>query len=174
MKCLSLWQPWASLIEVGAKTIETRSWSTRYRGPIAIHAAKRWSRDQLDFCRWSQVEHALRGMISMPRRPPREALPFGVIVAVADLVDCYEIDAVNLPSSPTERAFGDYTPGRFAWQLANIRAVPYVPLCATQGLFPLPRYALNQLPVSAARATLPSRASGGSLSVGPPEEPPPP
>lgn len=38
MKALTLRQPWASLIGCGVKTIETRSWSTRYRGPIAIHA----------------------------------------------------------------------------------------------------------------------------------------
>lgn len=41
MKALSLWQPWATLIANGAKQIETRSWSTSYRGPILIHAAKR-------------------------------------------------------------------------------------------------------------------------------------
>lgn len=41
MKALTLWQPWASLIAVGAKTIETRGWATNYRGPLAIHAAKR-------------------------------------------------------------------------------------------------------------------------------------
>jgi activating signal cointegrator 1 len=38
---LTLWQPWASLVALGVKTIETRSWSTKYRGPIAIHAAAR-------------------------------------------------------------------------------------------------------------------------------------
>src|SRR6266478_115294 len=40
MKALSLWQPWASLIYDGRKTIETRSWEMRHRGPLAIHAAK--------------------------------------------------------------------------------------------------------------------------------------
>jgi activating signal cointegrator 1 len=40
MKGLTLTQPWASLVANGAKTIETRSWSTSYRGPVAIHAAK--------------------------------------------------------------------------------------------------------------------------------------
>lgn len=35
---LTLHQPWATLIALGVKTIETRSWSTKYRGPIAIHA----------------------------------------------------------------------------------------------------------------------------------------
>ena len=38
MKALTIMQPWASLIACGAKTIETRSWPTKYRGPIAIHA----------------------------------------------------------------------------------------------------------------------------------------
>lgn len=38
---LSLWQPWATLVALGVKSIETRSWSTKYRGPIAIHAAAR-------------------------------------------------------------------------------------------------------------------------------------
>jgi activating signal cointegrator 1 len=39
MKVLTLHQPWASLVALGVKTIETRSWSTKYRGPLAIHAA---------------------------------------------------------------------------------------------------------------------------------------
>lgn len=40
IKGLSLWQPWASLIALKVKTIETRGWSTNYRGTLAIHAAK--------------------------------------------------------------------------------------------------------------------------------------
>ena len=40
MKVLSLWQPWATLMAIGAKKIETRHWYTRYRGPLVIHAAK--------------------------------------------------------------------------------------------------------------------------------------
>ncbi len=38
MKTLSLRQPWASLIFAG-KNVENRSWSTNYRGRIAIHAS---------------------------------------------------------------------------------------------------------------------------------------
>lgn len=38
MKALTVRQPWASLIALGVKTVETRSWSTKYRGPLAIHA----------------------------------------------------------------------------------------------------------------------------------------
>ena len=39
MKAITLHQPWAQLVAIGAKTIETRSWSTNYRGQLAIHAA---------------------------------------------------------------------------------------------------------------------------------------
>lgn len=39
MRILTLTQPWASLIAIGAKTLETRSWRTGYRGPLAIHYA---------------------------------------------------------------------------------------------------------------------------------------
>ena len=60
MRALSLRQPWASLIADGRKTIETRTWRTRYRGPLAIHASAH----------------------------PCEDLPTGGIVAVAWLYDC--------------------------------------------------------------------------------------
>jgi hypothetical protein len=40
MKAITTLQPWASLIACGAKKIEIRSWATRYREKIAIHAGK--------------------------------------------------------------------------------------------------------------------------------------
>lgn len=40
MKAITIRQPWAGLIAVGEKVYETRSWPTKYRGPIAIHAGK--------------------------------------------------------------------------------------------------------------------------------------
>src|SRR5215212_7218280 len=39
MKVLSLLQPWASLVVMGLKKIETRSWQTSYRGELLIHAS---------------------------------------------------------------------------------------------------------------------------------------
>lgn len=45
---LTLWQPWASLVAWEEKRIETRSWSTSYRGPLVIHAAKRFAGDDLN------------------------------------------------------------------------------------------------------------------------------
>jgi hypothetical protein len=41
IRTISLHEPYASLIRAGRKKFETRSWYTRYRGPLLIHAAKR-------------------------------------------------------------------------------------------------------------------------------------
>lgn len=40
MKALSIRQPWAWAIVNAGKRVENRTWETRYRGPILIHAAK--------------------------------------------------------------------------------------------------------------------------------------
>ncbi len=37
---LSIRQPWAWLIVNGYKDIENRTWSTRFRGKVLIHAGK--------------------------------------------------------------------------------------------------------------------------------------
>jgi hypothetical protein len=39
MKCLSLKQPFADLVVSGRKTIELRTWNTRFRGPFLVHAS---------------------------------------------------------------------------------------------------------------------------------------
>jgi|ERR1700687_42153 len=41
MKMISIRQPWASLIVSGAKDVENRTWPTRYRGTVLIHASLR-------------------------------------------------------------------------------------------------------------------------------------
>lgn len=41
MKAISIRQPWAWLIVNGYKDIENRSWNTKFRGPVLIHASSR-------------------------------------------------------------------------------------------------------------------------------------
>lgn len=93
MKAITIHQPWASLIAVGAKKIETRSWATNYRGPIAIHAGKGIlmpGRKELPV-----IAEALFRELS-PRmddvRGDFESLPCGAVIAIADLVECWTID----------------------------------------------------------------------------------
>jgi hypothetical protein len=40
MKALSLWPHWAYLVAAGGKLIETRSWATKHRGPLAVCASQ--------------------------------------------------------------------------------------------------------------------------------------
>lgn len=47
MKTLSIKQPWASLIAAGIKDIENRTWRTKHRGRIYIHASSKPSFDSL-------------------------------------------------------------------------------------------------------------------------------
>lgn len=149
MKAISLWQPWASLIVIGAKRFETRFWYTPYRGPILIHAAKKRNNDLIDMCECDPFFTELRGLQSDPLPNGRnifDALPLGCIIGVADLVECYHtslIDmvscsngrVVNLPTGD-ELEFGDFHPGRYAWQLKNVtRFITPIPYKGAQGLF---------------------------------------
>ena len=45
MKCLSLKQPYAELLVSGKKTIELRTWNTRFRGEFLVHASKKVDKD---------------------------------------------------------------------------------------------------------------------------------
>ncbi len=149
MKALSLWQPWASAIALGSKTIETRNWSTDYRGPLAIHAAKHWDRSIAEAVTEDEFVGALWALwpdVLGPARA-RSILPFGSIVAVCDLVDVRatesfgpEIDVEHgCRYRWTERQMGDFHPGRFGWLLANVRALTRpVPYRGERGLFDVP------------------------------------
>jgi hypothetical protein len=130
MKAISLWQPWATLIALGHKQVETRHWPTNYRGPIAIHAAKRplqeEERDILDMLGdWHGI------------RLEEEELPFGAIVATARLVVCERMTRpMILSTSDLEQDVGNWEPGRYAWLLEEIEALPEpVPARGAQGIW---------------------------------------
>lgn len=63
-RCISLWQPWATLIAIGEKKIETRSWNPYYRGWMAIHAAK--TKKALPKCQEEPFKSSLEG-VELPR-----------------------------------------------------------------------------------------------------------
>lgn len=125
MKALSLWQPWASAMALGLKQIETRNWSTAYRGPLAIHAAKRWTADEREF---HAIEH---GRGHMPAE-----LPLGAIVAIGVLVDCRRTEGLCPGITALESHWGNYDPKRFGWIFEDIEALPApIPYKGLQGLF---------------------------------------
>jgi len=51
-KAISIRQPWAWAIMHGLKTVENRSWVTRVRGRIWVHAGRLDAKDQVDPGSW--------------------------------------------------------------------------------------------------------------------------
>lgn len=111
---LSLLQPWASLVAVGAKRIETRSWATKHRGILAIHASKGYPRECRDFA----------GQIGVRLYLPSGPLPLGRVVAVCRLVCIRPTDELEPALSARELHFGDYSPNRYGWLLEDVRVLP--------------------------------------------------
>ena len=125
MKALSLTQPWATLVASGRKKVETRSWNTRYRGPLYIHAAKGFPPVAREF---ASVEHTLG------RLPGR--IPGGALIAVVELVEILRTEEIAPSLSALERLYGDYSVGRYAWRLENVRELPEpIPYRGALGLF---------------------------------------
>jgi hypothetical protein len=129
MKCISLWQPWASAVALRLKLIETRGWRTAYAGRIAIHAAKHWTKAEQQIVR----ERRAAG------DPLPDDLPLGAVVATTNIVFCVPTDQLVEPLSSRERAYGDYSAGRWAWYLNDTVALREpIPFKGAQGFFEVP------------------------------------
>lgn len=129
MRCVSLWQPWASLVACGIKATETRSRpapSTILGRRIGIQAAGTTRGFHLVQDNPSLWEECLA---RLPWSSTGD-LPRGFLIATA-LVEA-SIPVERLTADP----YGDYTPGRFGWLLTDIRplAEPF-PLKGAQGIF---------------------------------------
>ncbi|MDB5200568.1 MAG: hypothetical protein JWO92_2531 [Chitinophagaceae bacterium] len=113
MKAISLLQPFASLIVIGAKKFETRSWGTRYRGPLLIHASKKWDTDQ------EQLLDTFHFGTALQNTDGKIKLPFGSVIGKVYLASVNYTQVVVGSLSEQEKAFGDYTHGRYAWELKD-------------------------------------------------------
>ena len=138
MKALTLWQPWAHFVAAGIKEIETRSWQTSYRGPLAIHSAKEIPTDVLPT--W----HRLMRLVPMPYRCQPKDVDTGCICAIVQLVDILPVpECGGLPvfdprpdDSTRETLLGEYSAGRFAWRLEHLDMVqPPIFAKGKQGLW---------------------------------------
>lgn len=137
MKAITLTQPWATLVAIGAKRVETRSWSTLYRGRIAIHAAKGFPAE----ARMLLAERPFSTYLGDQRGID---LPRGAIVAVARITSV-KVTMGRVPSSfvdprcPHEFEFGNYETGRSAWFLDDVRKLEQpIPCKGALGLWDVP------------------------------------
>lgn len=105
MKAITIWQPWAEFIAAGVKHNETRSWATKYRGPIAIHAAVKPIRQVVPLL----SEKAFGLMVeklekaSMANGELLTYFNYGEVIATAELVACHLITEEYLSTLPDTR-----------------------------------------------------------------------
>jgi len=113
LRVLSLHQPWASLMVWGLKLFETRSWPTKYRGQLIVHAAKAHPYEYSDLYHDPYFEQAFEVIGNM------NELPRGCVLGVVAVIDCHPALEVKDKIGASERAFGLYDDGsvlRYAWQ----------------------------------------------------------
>ncbi|MMZ58417.1 hypothetical protein D1872_203980 [compost metagenome] len=145
MKAITIIQPFATLIAIGEKEFETRSWTTKYRGPLAIHAGKKVYKE---LCYQEPFKSVLA-----KHGYTADNLPTGAIVAKAYLQNCYKVarptngnGPVFLSAGgktigwggvmPNEYYFGDYSNGRYAWKMENVNIIlDQIPVKGQQGLW---------------------------------------
>jgi hypothetical protein len=116
MKAISIQQPWAYAILHLGKDVENRTWKTKYRGRILIHAGKTIDKKGVG---WLNDLLLREGSKSLP-----EDLPTGGIVGAV------EITGVIDKSYPNIWFFGPY-----GWKLKNPIAFPFVPYKGQLGIF---------------------------------------
>ena len=84
MKCLSVKQPFATLLVIGAERFETRDWRTDHVGALAIHASRAFSEEERALCRQEPFRSAL---LRAGYRYPAD-LPTGAIIGLVLLIGC--------------------------------------------------------------------------------------
>lgn len=128
MKVLTLWQPWATLVVMGAKMVETRSFNTKFSGEVLIHSSSKPADPEI--LKQPFFSDILAG----------KPLPLGMIIGKVTLDGTFKTDDSNFYFYESDRyfgnfrtqkaaekawgrnvkremAFGDYSPGRYGWEL---------------------------------------------------------
>lgn len=122
---ISVKQPWAALLVAGIKTVEIRSWTTRRRGRVLIHAGK------IDDERpegWERINTLELKELAALR---------GGIVGEGQLIACKGYATARAFAADAELHFND--PGWFKPKLCGfvfrgLKTVPFLP-CPGQTLF---------------------------------------
>lgn len=108
MKVLTLKQPWATLVAEGIKKYEFRSWKTRYRGKLLIHAGAGVDKKELKRFEKLNLDY-----------------PSKKILAEVELEDCLELDEDlnNKIIAENNIAYGSKKREGYAWKLTNIKKI---------------------------------------------------
>ncbi|WP_051838600.1 ASCH domain-containing protein [Streptomyces sp. NRRL WC-3742] len=116
---LTIRQPWLAAILAGDKRVENRSWPTKHRGLVVLHAARALARD-------GQADPLVRAALARPGAP---ALTTGAIVATASITDCHRDTGCCRPWG---------LPGLWHWTIEEVHALADpIPAAGRLGLWRL-------------------------------------
>lgn len=115
MKVITLIQPWATLIILEEKQIETRSWPTNIRGTIGIHAGKKIDKKVFD-------DPVYKEVFAQHNITPQNIIT-SAIIGTCEIVDVQKTESLISNISNKEVIFGDYSPNRYGWILSNINPI---------------------------------------------------
>lgn len=119
MRVLTLQQPWASLVIIGAKKWETRGWKPSVamlhilrEDGLLIHASQKFDRQHQNLLTYPPFKQYF---------PDWEALPLGAILGYVNMGRVITTSqwVEENPNFPDEQAFGNYSSGRWAWQFTK-------------------------------------------------------
>ena len=131
-------QPYAWLFANGFLKVDDRTWPTAYRGPVILHASKKFHAPYYAFLRQRTDWHL----------PAPGAFEAGGVVGIAELVNCLA------PTAPAGSPFtqGDLerahfgAPGYYGFELAKARPLPFLAYRGNVGLFDIPDAVLAGIP----------------------------
>lgn len=121
MKALTICQPYAEMIVRGEKRVENRTWPTKYRGLLYIHAGKNrgWWDDAIDPVRYPAAE-------------------WGALVAIANLVECTSLGTIQTGLLDNEYPWihgHTHVLGPWCWILDSVRRIKPLPWRGAQGIW---------------------------------------
>jgi hypothetical protein len=121
VKAISLYQPHATLVALGEKRFETRSWGTHHRGLLLIHAAHKRPPEYLKLAQTEPFRRALaKDPLWMVRRMQ--------VIAAVNMANCIRIFSAPprevLQFGNYELAYGDFSPGRWSWHFPDAVRFP--------------------------------------------------
>ena len=135
MCALSIRQPWAWLIVHAGKTIENRTWTTKFRGRFLIQAGRGMTGAEYADAAEFLLEHRLTITLPQP-----DELPRGGIVGEAELVDCIPFARRGGGYPAWQTADDRWFFGPHGFILRNAKPLPFLPCKGTLGFFTSPLF----------------------------------
>lgn len=119
MKALTLWQPWASLIIDGRKTVETRPVPWHFIGRFAVHAGLKVDRE---------------ACIRFGYDP--DTIPRGAVLGTVLKTGLIHFENSVIGPNYVADEYGDFTPGRYGYPLERVLKFPNpIPAIGHQGFW---------------------------------------